>query len=75
MSVKPETIEQRLEALEVEVAFLKSQLNFATPTAKPWWEKITGKFANNPAYDEAMKLGQDYRKSQRLSHWEESEDI
>jgi hypothetical protein len=74
MSVKPETVEQRLEILEAEVAFLKSQLKIATPRTKPWWEKIVGTFVNNPAYDKAMKLGREYRESQR-SHAGESEEI
>jgi hypothetical protein len=74
MSVKPETVEQRLEILEAEVAFIKNQLKIAPPMTKPWWEKIVGTFVNNPAYDEAMQLGREYRESQR-SHSGESEDI
>lgn len=30
---------------------------------KPWWEQIAGTFANNLVYDEAMRLGQEYRNS------------
>ena len=32
----------------------------------PWWEKIVGSFANDPAYEEAMQLGSQYRESQEL---------
>ena len=35
--------------------------------ALPWWEKIAGTFAENPAYDEAMKLGREYRESERVT--------
>ncbi len=28
---------------------------------KPWWEQIAGTFTNDSAYDEAMKLGREYR--------------
>jgi hypothetical protein len=60
--------------IEAEVAFIKNQLKIAPPMTKPWWEKIVGTFVNNPAYDEAMQLGREYRESQR-SHSGESEDI
>lgn len=35
------------------------------PGSQPWWEKITGKFADSSIYDEAMQLGRDYRDSFR----------
>jgi hypothetical protein len=53
-------IEARLTSLETEVASLKQQLPVA---ATPWWQSILGTFANDPAYDEAMQLGQQYRQS------------
>jgi len=31
--------------------------------SRPWWEEITGTFADNSAYDEAMQLGREYRNS------------
>ena len=60
------TLEERVAALEVEVAQLRS--NSATAPEKPqppWWEKIFGAFANDPVYDEAMRLGRAYRESLR----------
>jgi hypothetical protein len=56
-------IEARLTALETEVAQLKAQQH--TSAEIPWWEEILGSFANDPAYDEAMQLGQQYRESLR----------
>lgn len=31
----------------------------------PWWERIVGTFRDNPEYDEAMRLGREYRESLR----------
>ncbi len=60
----PETkIEERLAALELEVAELKRKLPPADPIVKPWWEITAGTFADDLAYEEAMELGREYRKS------------
>lgn len=64
MSIVPENIEERLANLEAEVALLKSKLQSDSPKT-PWWETITGTFANDPVYDEAMRLGREYRESLR----------
>lgn len=34
-------------------------------SSSPWWEQISGTFADNSVYDEAMRLGRDYRSSLR----------
>jgi hypothetical protein len=64
MSIMPEQLEERVAILEAEVKRLKTRLESASST-KPWWEKVTGTFADTPAYDEAMKLGREYRESLR----------
>ncbi|MCY7272963.1 MAG: hypothetical protein LH702_04240 [Phormidesmis sp. CAN_BIN44] len=56
-------IEARLALLEIEVARLKQQLPSAAE--QPWWQAILGTFADDPAYEEAMQLGQQYRESLR----------
>ena len=56
----PEQLEARLAYLEAEVALLKHKAEKDT-SPKPWWEKISGTFADNSTYDEAMRLGRDYR--------------
>jgi hypothetical protein len=56
-------IEARLIALETGVARLKAQQQTSPET--PWWDEILGSFANDPAYDEAMQLGRQYRESLR----------
>jgi hypothetical protein len=68
----PETIEERLAHLEAEVASLKNKVEKNSQPI-PWWEKIVGTFADNPAYDEAMALGREYRESLRPSSTEPSE--
>jgi hypothetical protein len=54
-------LEERVAALE-EVAKLKSKLE-GPEASKPWWERIAGTFQDDPVYEQAMKLGQQYRRS------------
>lgn len=54
--------EARLAKLESEMAQLKQKLLSSEPQT-PWWEQNLGTFANDPMYDEAMRLGQEYRQS------------
>ncbi len=56
--------EQRLAALEAEVQRLKRKVD-GNANPLPWWEQIAGRFANDPLYDEAMRLGRKYRESLR----------
>jgi hypothetical protein len=58
-------IELRVAALEAEVAHLKHQLEAVAKPARPWWQEIYGTFANDPLYEEAMRLGREYRESLR----------
>ncbi len=59
-------IEKRIAVLETEVALLKSKAEKKGDTTElPWWKQIIGTFANDPAHEEAMRLGREYRLSQR----------
>lgn len=69
----PEKLEERVALLEAEVARLKNKVE-SNSFSKPWWERISGTFADNPAYDEAMQLARDYRKSLRSNSTEQSEN-
>ncbi|MGJ3245049.1 MAG: hypothetical protein ACFE0I_03120 [Elainellaceae cyanobacterium] len=62
----PEQLEERVAYLEAEVARLKNKVENGV-SARPWWEQIVGTFADNAAYDEAMRLGREYRDSLRPS--------
>jgi hypothetical protein len=57
-------LEERVAALEAEVAKLKRKLEERDLIA-PWWEQIAGTFQNDPLYERAMWLGQQYRQSLR----------
>lgn len=59
------SLEERMAALEAEVNQLKQQLTTKEPQRHvSWWEQRFGAFQNDPLYDEAMRLGEEYRKSQ-----------
>ena len=57
-------LEKRMADLEKEVATLRTKLNELS-TSEPWWERIAGTFHNDPVYQRAMKLGREYRHSQK----------
>ena len=57
------TLEERVALLEQEMVQLRRQIH---PSAVvPWWEQISGVFADTPAFDEAVALGRRYREAQR----------
>lgn len=58
-------LEARVMALETEVARLKRKLRTTKAPRDPWWKKIIGVFAGDPAFEEAMRLGRKYRESLR----------
>lgn len=59
-----ESLKDRVAALEAEMALLKAKLDAAN-SGPPWWERIWGAFADDPAFEQAMRLGRQYRESQR----------
>ena len=58
------SLEERVKVLEAEVACLKQEKPTDTAAQKPWWERRFGAFKDDPMYEEAMRLGREYRKSQ-----------
>ena len=58
-------LKHRVEALEAEVARLKTKLENGPASPRPWWEQVWGSFAGDPAFQEAMRLGRQYREAQR----------
>ena len=67
------SLEERVAALEAEVAEQKQSGGGAGETQKPWWEKIWGTFKDDPHYEEAMRLGREYRESLRPGPDEDAE--
>ena len=61
----PETLEERLTTVEKELAKVKRRLAKRKPESTgPWWEQQVGTLADDPLYDEAMRLGRAWRESQ-----------
>ena len=58
-------LERRIHALEAQIAWLKAELEEVRGPQIPWWEKISGSFANDPEFEEAMRLGREWRESFR----------
>lgn len=57
-------LEERVAALEAEVAHLKEQIS-DHGNKKSGWQAIVGTFLNDPYYEKAMKYGRQYRESLR----------
>ena len=56
-------LEVRVAALEAELSKLKQLLAGLLEKETPWWVSITGSFEDDPTFDEAVQLGQDWRQS------------
>lgn len=68
-------IEKRLAVLEAEVASLKSKVEKKDDKNEvPWWKQRIGMFADDPIYDEAMRLGREYRLAQREDYDTDDEE-
>ena len=62
---KPTDWTARLERLETEVNEIKAMLQAQQEPKKPWWETVVGSFADDPVYDEIIKLGLEVREKDR----------
>ena len=61
-----ETLEGRLTAVEKELAEVKHLLAANKfQSATPWWERMFGSFAESEGFEEAVRLGKEYRESSR----------
>lgn len=57
------SLEVRVNTLETELAQIKLLLSKSIGNHNPWWLNIVGSFQNDPNFDEAIKFGQEWRKS------------
>jgi hypothetical protein len=62
---KQPQLENRVATLETEPTQMKKLLaNFHQPEPlSPWWLEVAGSFENDPDFDEAVRLGQEWRKT------------
>ncbi len=64
----PETLEERLITVETRLDTLQRLIEERlppTPTKeKRGWQAIVGTFADDPLYEEAMRLGREWRETQ-----------
>lgn len=67
-------IKLRVTALEAEVARLKERVENAFPSRGDWLDEIFGVFDNDPIYEEAMRLGREYRESSQSAPETDSQD-
>lgn len=58
-------LEDRVAALEAEVARLKAKVDGKTQAGEDWLDTMWGAFANDPAFEEATRLGREWRESFR----------
>lgn len=56
---------KRVERLEKQIARMEERLNGGSEEEEPWWKALHGRWADNPVFDEAMRLGREYRESLR----------
>jgi hypothetical protein len=62
------TLRERVAAVEREVSQLKEQLaEDRRHKGVPWWEQRFGAFADSPEYEDAARLGREYRESLRTA--------
>jgi len=60
------TLKQRVAVLEHRFASLRRSLRMELGLpAQSWLDQVYGSFANDPIYEEAMRLGRQYRESLR----------
>lgn len=64
------TVEERLDALEATVAKIKAKVESGAPpvtgrTSPDFLQRFSGIFANDPTFDEAVRLGQEWRHADR----------
>lgn len=58
-------VEREIHDLKSDIILLKKKLERLEKGDLPWWKQIVGTFADDPAHEEAMRLGREYRRAQR----------
>ena len=57
-------LDRRVTVLERELRRMRSELRVARKASqKPWWQRLAGKFKNDPLFDQTIEAGKAYRRS------------
>ena len=66
------SLEERVAVLEAQIKQLNQQQTAPeTAEGRPWWEEIVGIYQDDPAFDEAERLGREWRESSHPSDYED----
>ena len=58
-------LEERVAALEAEVERLRTDVAARSAgDGAAWWKRMFGAFKDDPMFEEAMRLGAEYRRAQ-----------
>jgi hypothetical protein len=60
---RSQQLETRVANLETELAQMKQMISESIQRKNPWWLEIAGSCEHDPTFDEAVRLGQEWRKS------------
>ena len=67
-----QSLEERITVIEAEIEALKQKTQDKKTEEPRGWKRIVGVFANDPEFEEAMRLGREYRESLRPKDDEEA---
>jgi hypothetical protein len=59
---KSQQLEVQVATLETELTQMKQMVSGALREKVPWWLKVAGSFEDDPTFNEAVRLGQEWRK-------------
>jgi hypothetical protein len=60
---RSQQLEARVETLETELAQMRETIAQNLQKKEPWWLKVAGSFEHDPTFDEAVRLGAEWRRS------------
>ncbi|MDZ8257997.1 hypothetical protein [Nostoc sp. ChiQUE01b] len=60
---RSQQLEARVAILETELAQMKQMLYGFVQKKSFWWLEVAGSFENDPTFEEAVRFGQEWRKS------------
>ncbi len=68
-------VEKRISDLENKLALLEQKFEKIEKNKPeiPWWKERMGTFADDPAHEEAMRLGREYRLAQKEDYDKDDE--